>query len=363
MTLKGHAGKVRSICWSNDDSRLVSVAFDGSVLEWDLKSQRRVAEHIHTSLYQAAMFGPDKTCFLGAEDGKIFELRDSQMVRDISLYTSISQMCIGRSGHLLVASTASGHVKAIRYPPGSGDSASLLASNTAITRLRMSYDEQYLFTCSHDGSLGIIRVVEKDAKATKRERGEAIHSDEILALRSDVKDQLKSTAELREKVEYIRNENERILEQRDFMYSQKAKETTDRFSRDIESLVADNEILHKEYDHNVREHGKRFSELVALNQKEKYDLELTTHFKMKVEEERYQNLQRSLEEKQSQWEKHMNLVRETLAEELEELRLFYTKKVRSKEDEVGNVCMKYSLFSSVLFNLHWGISINCFSLA
>ncbi|ORZ39559.1 WD40-repeat-containing domain protein, partial [Catenaria anguillulae PL171] len=45
ITLKGHTGKVRSIAWSPDDSRLLTVAHDGVTIEWDLRLQKRVAEH------------------------------------------------------------------------------------------------------------------------------------------------------------------------------------------------------------------------------------------------------------------------------------------------------------------------------
>jgi WD40 repeat protein len=35
--LKGHNGKVRSIHWSSDDSKLVSAGVDGAVYDWGLK--------------------------------------------------------------------------------------------------------------------------------------------------------------------------------------------------------------------------------------------------------------------------------------------------------------------------------------
>ncbi|GFH16945.1 uncharacterized protein HaLaN_13468, partial [Haematococcus lacustris] len=36
--LRGHNGKVRSLCWSPDDTRLISAGMDGAVYEWRLKS-------------------------------------------------------------------------------------------------------------------------------------------------------------------------------------------------------------------------------------------------------------------------------------------------------------------------------------
>ena len=52
VNLKGHDGKVSSLCWSNDDQRLVSCAEDGSLYEWDVPTgrvyQNSLAQERHT---------------------------------------------------------------------------------------------------------------------------------------------------------------------------------------------------------------------------------------------------------------------------------------------------------------------------
>ncbi len=43
---RGHNGKVRSIGWSADDTRLVSAGMDGAVYEWALAGFRRERESV-----------------------------------------------------------------------------------------------------------------------------------------------------------------------------------------------------------------------------------------------------------------------------------------------------------------------------
>jgi len=38
--LRGHNGKVRSVYWSSDDTKIVSAGLDGAVYEWKLKVGR-----------------------------------------------------------------------------------------------------------------------------------------------------------------------------------------------------------------------------------------------------------------------------------------------------------------------------------
>ncbi|KAI9190026.1 Cilia- and flagella-associated protein 57 [Blastocladiella emersonii ATCC 22665] len=339
VTLKGHAGKVRSVAWSNDDCRLLTVAHDGVVIEWDLRTQRRVSEQSHPSQFQTAIFSAEKAMYVGTGDGKVIEVRESQIAREINVHASVSQLCVGRSGKLVVAATATGHVKAIRYPPpAAADVISLHTHNAPITRLRMSFDEQFLFTTSSDGSLCIVRIHDKELRGgagSKRDRvGDTAYSDEILALRSDVKDQLKVMNDLRQKVEEIRLENERVLEQRELTYSQKARETTERFAHDIEALATENEVLRQAYETSVIANGKRLAELRDKHMTERRKLEEGTKFKLKAEEERYRALEEALEAKRGQWHGHMNLIRNSLDEELDALRDFYSKRIEEKEIEM-----------------------------
>ena len=44
--LRGHNGKVKSVCWSADDSRIVTAGMDGAVYEWCMKEFKREKEHV-----------------------------------------------------------------------------------------------------------------------------------------------------------------------------------------------------------------------------------------------------------------------------------------------------------------------------
>ena len=44
--LRGHNGKVRSISWSPDDTRLASTGVDGAVYEWRISTMKRERENV-----------------------------------------------------------------------------------------------------------------------------------------------------------------------------------------------------------------------------------------------------------------------------------------------------------------------------
>ncbi|KAI9217791.1 hypothetical protein BC828DRAFT_390267 [Blastocladiella britannica] len=417
VALKGHLSKVRTLAWAPDDSTILTVASDGVVMEWDVRTGKRIAEYTHPSLFQTAIYGQGATggggganssgggnaIFLGTGDGRIVELRDGQVSREVSAHSQVGQLAIGRSGRTLVAATASGHIRAMRLPfapglsvtPGgasitaaggasgsnrstggagagtvsgapsatagststSEDQAVLHMHNVSVSRLRISFDEQYVLSAASDGCLCIMRLNQRDstratatagaaaavAAATssvapgKRDARDATYSDEILALRSDVKDQLRVMTDLRVRVEEIRVENERVLEQRDLAYTQKARETTERFSHDIEALAAENDVLRVAYEETVAENSSQLTKLKDRHHKEREEIEASTRFKLQAEEERFTALEVALDVKKTRWSNQMQLIQASLNDELEALRDFYSKKIQEKEFEINQL--------------------------
>ncbi|KAJ3194367.1 Cilia- and flagella-associated protein 57 [Irineochytrium annulatum] len=84
--LKGHSGKVRSICWSQDDSKLVSCGLDGNVFDWNISSLKREGEVAGKGvLFTSACYTTDaKTIYAVGSDGVVkilvtkSDLKDNQ---------------------------------------------------------------------------------------------------------------------------------------------------------------------------------------------------------------------------------------------------------------------------------------------
>ena len=79
--LKGHNGKVKSIVWSADDSKIVSCGMDGAVYEWETATGKRVGESVLKSCsYTGVSVTPDgKTTFAVGSDKTLKEISDSQV--------------------------------------------------------------------------------------------------------------------------------------------------------------------------------------------------------------------------------------------------------------------------------------------
>lgn len=70
--------QVRSIVWSDDDSRLVSCGMDGAVYEWDTLTSKRESECVlKTCMYTSIATSPDaKVIFAVGTDSTLKEIQD-----------------------------------------------------------------------------------------------------------------------------------------------------------------------------------------------------------------------------------------------------------------------------------------------
>ena len=71
--LKGHTNNVKSAVWSSDDSRLLSFSIDGTVIEWNVQTQKKNWEvYIKNVVLSSVAYGPDgRTVYIVGNDGFI----------------------------------------------------------------------------------------------------------------------------------------------------------------------------------------------------------------------------------------------------------------------------------------------------
>lgn len=110
-SMKGHNGKVRSINWSFDDSKVISAGSDGAIYEWSLKDLsghagqgiKRESESIlkACSYNSVCMAADSKTIYAVGSDQTLKEIVDGQILRELETDTVLTQVLISNSGKML----------------------------------------------------------------------------------------------------------------------------------------------------------------------------------------------------------------------------------------------------------------------
>lgn len=94
-----------------------------------------------------------------------------------------------QSGKLLLATTETGCVRAYKFPM-TGDFSELRCHSSAISCMRLLFDESLLFTAGNDGSIFMFDVRQelKGAAALKRDNDKLPFADEVMVTKSDLEE-------------------------------------------------------------------------------------------------------------------------------------------------------------------------------
>ena len=332
--LRGHNGKVRSLFWSPDDSRIISAGMDGAVYEWRLKDFKREKENVLKGCsYSSVLSTPDcKTLYAAGSDRKIKEFEEApgsgtQITKEIDAGTNLTQVGLLPASKVMFAATESGALRMYKFPL-TGEFQEVKGHNSSITRLRMTWDEQLLVTASEDGCLFIYDVKDKDAKAAARREQERLdYAVEVLVTRSELDEKKSRMSELEQQVAELTMQTEYQLRLKDLHLQEKVKELTERFSAEIESDRHKFELLLQEKNEQEMEYEEKLKQLQERGQVQLSTLDTQYQAKIMAEVERYQQLSQEKEVLNDRWDEQNSLLVESHERVIAELTEDYEAKL------------------------------------
>ncbi|XP_075472167.1 cilia- and flagella-associated protein 57 isoform X2 [Ascaphus truei] len=337
MNLKGHNGKVRSVTWSTDDSKMVSCGLDGAVYEWNSLLGKRESECVLKSCsYSCVVMSSDaKTIFAVGSDQTLKEISDSQIVREVSAFeVTYTAVAISHSGRMIFTGTSSGSIRSMKYPlPVHKEFNEYQAHAGPITRMTVTYDDQYLLSISEDGCLMLWKISDKEGRGLKRDK-EVGYAEEVLITRSDLEEKNQVSLELKTRVEELKMENEYQLRLKDMNYNEKLKELTEKFIQEMEVLKTTNQILRGDSEKHDLKHQDDLVNLMEKHTSEVQDLESASNQKLLLEYEKYQELQVKSQRMQEDYEKQLHELEESKNQCLEELTEYYEAKLQDKVSQL-----------------------------
>jgi len=329
--LKGHNGKVKSIIWSSDDNKIVSCGLDGAVYEWETMSGKRVGESVLKSCHYTgvAVTGDGKTTFAVGSDKTLKEISDSQILREVdAIDTTLSNVALSHSGRMLFAGTAKGTLWSLKFPLTiPGEWQELQGHGSQITKMKITYDDQFLVTVSEDASIILWKIQDKEGRGVKRDK-EVGWAEEILITKSDLEEKNAMMSELKTRVDELKMENGYQLRLKDMNYNEKIKELTEKFIQEMESLKTKNQVLKTEKDKEEAKHEEEMAELMEKHSKEMTDLESANNQKLMLEYEKFQEQQAKMMKMQEEYDRQLVEMDENKQRALEELTEYYETKIQ-----------------------------------
>ena len=276
--LRAHSQRIRSLYWTNDDSSIISSGSDGAVFEWRLKDGSRPQEFVQKGIqFTSTLATLDNHLYVVGSDRMLKEITDSNANKEMDSGTILTQIAISHPPQrMFFAGTENGLLRSFSFPL-TGDWQDYPCHSGSVTRIRVSFNDSWLFTSSEDGSLAILEIREKESRLAKRKPDVIVPwSEEVLVTKSDLEEKSQYLIELQSKVDELTLQNEYQLRLEDLNYTDKIKETTDRFQNELlehknayDRLREQKSELENEYDEQVKkweeDHSSRIAEYEAFH--------------------------------------------------------------------------------------------------
>ncbi|GMH45741.1 hypothetical protein BSKO_13704 [Bryopsis sp. KO-2023] len=336
--LRGHNGKVRSLHWSEDDSRLISAGMDGAVYEWRLKDFKREKENVLKGCnYTCVLSTPDsKSIYAVGSDMKLKEMEDTQgsgtqITKEIDAGTILTEIALPAGGRTLFAATQGGTVRSYKYPL-TGEFHEYKCHNGPITRLALGFDDNVLVATSEDSSLFVFDVKDKDPTRglAKREQEKTPWAEEVLITKSELEEKKQRMSDLELQVNELTMQTEYQLRLKDLHMQEKVKELTDKFGGEIDGEKQKFDLLLQEKNEMELEYEEKLRAAQERGQQQLNALDSQYQQKIMAEVERYQQLVQEKELLNERWDEQNALLVESHERVIQELTEEYETKLHEE---------------------------------
>lgn len=357
------AAMVCDIVFSPDDVLVAVCCTEGCVIVYDTVNRIETMNHVrYKNVYTSCHInGKDDIVAFGADDsrkGIIRRIVRDEITEKVVMDEDKIMHGVFFNSEYFFAGTEAGLVKLFDYPFGNKEYATLNMHNGPVTKLRVSPNGKFAFSCGEDGVVFVYSVGSKNEKGQFEERrveesaanvtiNEAL-AGVVLVNKKDVQKERKQVRHLTDKVKDM--EHEMVTKEKSVteMWHENAKELEAEKRRALAELESRISTLKEELSKKEQQYAEAMKKLDANHMASVGDLE--TIFKAKLDRERknYLNLEQNMKEmvqelreevERKEREKEKELMEEHARYEHDLERL--NKKIREVRDTQSNAEKRY----------------------
>jgi ribosomal protein S11 len=273
-------------------------------------------------------------------------LREVEVEEDDVVPTTVA---LSKSGRMLFVGTSKGALRSYKYPLSKPtEFQEHIAHTSAITRLKITYNDEYAITTSEDGTVVVWKIQDKEGRVPKRDK-ETAYAEEILITKTDLEEKNQLMVELKNRVNELKTENEYQMRLKEMSNADKMKELTEKFIQEMESLKTKNQVLKSEKEKSDGKHEAEFASMLDKHNKELQDLENSNNQKLMMEYEKYQDLQTKTQKIQEDYERQLSEMEQSKEKAINEMQEHYEDVIHKLNLQIEKVKFVCFFWNSLFF--------------
>ncbi|KAG7203025.1 hypothetical protein KM043_010150 [Ampulex compressa] len=277
--LKGHTGKVKTLVWSQTDMKLLTLGAEGAIYEWDMNNGQRSGKD-------------DLLLFLACPGGIV-----------ISLKCPLQDP-----------------VEFVDFHMHSAD----------ITKMALTYNEQYLISTAMDGSLCIWKLYYPEGKVAKVGK-DVMYTNEVLISKGDLEEKIHAIKDLTARIKELETEHSYKIRQTEVLHNDKLREVHQGYCEAIEELRNKIEKLEEDHKNELNTINVEIVKMKSAHDETIQQMEINYDNKLITEFDKYQNLEERNNTMRQDYERRLKELEEHAEEELKNTIIKYEALVHEKK--------------------------------
>ncbi|XP_035724749.1 cilia- and flagella-associated protein 57-like [Vespa mandarinia] len=301
--LKGHIARVKGLIWSQTDTKLISMGEEGAIYEWDINTGQRTAEIIlkNIILYDIAIAADESFLYCIANDNRIRKIKNDTVVSEFTLMDkAIDHMVMGKNDTFLFLTCLGGIILSLKCPLQlSVEFIDFHIHSSDITKIALSYNEQYLVSTDKDGSLCIWKLYYADGKVITVDKG-LIFTNEVLIGKTDLEEKIQMISDLTIRMRELETEHAYRIKQMEGQHNDKMREVHQGYCAAIQELKDKMDKSQEDHTNELNDINVEIIKMKGIHEEAMEQMEISYDAKLIVEYDKYQ----ALEEKNNIMRQH-----------------------------------------------------------
>eukprot|EP00817_Percolomonadidae_sp_ATCC50343_P006634 CAMPEP_0117419798 /NCGR_PEP_ID=MMETSP0758-20121206/1285_1 /TAXON_ID=63605 /ORGANISM="Percolomonas cosmopolitus, Strain AE-1 (ATCC 50343)" /LENGTH=1097 /DNA_ID=CAMNT_0005201073 /DNA_START=377 /DNA_END=3670 /DNA_ORIENTATION=+ len=333
-SLRGHTGKIRSLTWRDEDTNIISVGQDGSVLEFQLKYEKKVNDYQVKGCQMNSVATDEKYTYAVSNDAYI-RIFDQSFQPDNEYSTgdsSITSLAITSPQKLLFGGQQNGSLRVYHLSSLDSFEEQIFCHDESVSRIVLNHYGNLLVSIG--GSSMFVYEISVEGH---QQLGDSRYTEEILISTQELQEKNEMISKLEQMFADLKSNNDYEQRKREIEFNERVKEQNTNFQSEMKQKITQLYAIREKKNKTERSKENLLTEQSAKAKTEKHKLEQKYNQKIAAAMNQIHQLKQEAENERQGLLSQSKSNEEQHNKDISQLRDDTNEELRHKQDEINSL--------------------------
>ncbi|OAD56123.1 WD repeat-containing protein 65 [Eufriesea mexicana] len=317
FVLRGHTKRIKTLLWSTTDTKLFTLGGESVIYQWDMSTGCRTDQKIFRNtitVHDIAHSFDERSIYIIDNANSIHEIKDDGV--QFNWIKNANMYCMALAKGVLFLVCSGGIILSLLCPVQEPiEYTSFRIHSVDITKIALSYNEQYLISTGIDGSLCIWKLIHSEG--TGKIGQEITYTNEVLINKNDLQEKIQMIIDLNVRMRELETEHAYKMRQVEVVHNDKVRDIHQVYCEAIEELRDKISKQQEDYKNALNTINVEILKMKEKHEETVKQIETNYDAKLITEYDRYLALESIMNTMRQNYEKRLEEMEKHGTEELQ----------------------------------------------